>query len=236
MVKLVSCGQLGNQMFQYAFARTIAEELGYSLVTENNEVEKIFNLPPLSGKLFLEPEEFIDEKRNELDLLDKLVANKTDRLIHLKGYFEKYLYYKPNKEKIKKWYYLDPIDKNNNIIGIHLRMHYFSHLIKPLEYYYDILKKEQFDKIAIATDDVNHNYVKTILKDFSNAFVLSLDRIDTMRYFKTLEKIIIGHGTYGWWLGFLSNASRIYMPNHIDSQLLTDVDLRVTDEERYIFV
>lgn len=231
MVYLESAGQLGNQMIQYAFARSIAEELQYSLVTVNNDVEKVFNLPPVTGKTFLEPIELKDNDQEE-DLINKIISNKSNRQIHLKGFFEKYSLHSKNKEKIKKWFCLTPVEiDNNNVIGIHLRLNCFCRT-KPLEYYYNILKKEKFEKIAIATDDKNHDWVKTIMKDFNNAFVLDLDRIDTLRYFKTLEKIIIGHGTYGWWLGFLSNANRVYMPKDDDNV----VDLRVLDEERYVFV
>lgn len=231
-------------MFEYAFGRIIAEELGYKF-SHNltaSEITNYFHLPNnIGGKEFNSPVQEIEAiYKWDKSLLTDILNNKEDRKIVLHGFFQKYSYYINYKEKIKKWFYFD-FNKYSfeDAIGVHIRKTDFGapvhrHFDLPDEYFLDVLKTENYESIHITSDDPNHCLIKKIQNEFNNVLVFSGNAVETMERFVCYKKILISQGTFSWWMAFLSNAEKIYMPQKLVEP--GEIDLRVIDESRYVFV
>lgn len=98
MIKVNYHGRLGNMLFEYALGRILAEELGYAL-----------EACPIDG--FLATYDKVDGDRitsmctfngQEIDF-DLIQRNKGKMGFLLNGWFQKYEYYKPYKNKIRSW-------------------------------------------------------------------------------------------------------------------------------------
>lgn len=236
-----SGGRLGNQMFEYALGRIIAEHFGYKL-THNlycSELETNFNLPKiLEGREISSPVQHIDGMINyESNLLETILDNNSERKIILHGFFQNYNYFKNYKDKIKKWFYIDKNYENKDDIAIHIRKNDFKHIPKfdsSDDYFLNLLRKESFNKIIIATDEPEYILIKKIMEEFNDRVIIFKgNTFETLQHFTCYNKLILSFGTYSWWMGFLSNAERIYLPNRICPG---SIDLRVFDEERYVLV
>jgi len=98
----------------------------------------------------------------------------------------------------------------------------------------NLLRKESFNKIIIATDEPEYILIKKIMEEFKDRVIIFKgNTFETLQHFTCYNKLILSFGTYSWWMGFLSNAERIYLPNRICPG---SIDLRVFDEERYVLV
>lgn len=240
MVEVVETGgRLGNQMFEYTFGRIIAEELGFKF-THNlkaYELDNNFKVPRIIlGKEIHQPIQSINGVHTWApDLLDNIIKDKSDRKILLHGFFQKYVYYKNYKHKLKEWFKFD-INKFNSpdTIGVHIRKGDFKGSISDMsdEYYIGLLKNETFENILLTSDEPNHPTLHRIRNEFKNVILFNDTPYKTLETFVCLDKLITSYGTFSWWMGFLGKASRVYMP----SKVMHEIDLRVTDEPRYIFV
>lgn len=232
-------GRLGNQLFEYAFGRIIAEELGYRF--EHNlgadELKNNFKLPKvIEGKSFETPIQKIDCLHKwSPTLLEEIINDKKDRKIILNGYFQKYIYYKNYKHKLKDWFKFD-CNKHNydDAIGVHIRKTDFKNSIydMPDDYFLKILRAEAFNKIFITSDEPENETINKIKKEFKNVELFSGSPYETMEHFVCFKKLILSLGTFSWWIGFLSNADKVYMPDKVTHE----IDLRVKDDLRYIFL
>jgi hypothetical protein len=91
MVRVLFHGRFGNNLFQYAFGRLLAERLGYALSGEIRDPAATWPLPfpkthdSVNGHCFLDPIEKVVSQRVDIDLI---VARRFGRLIELEGYFQ----------------------------------------------------------------------------------------------------------------------------------------------------
>jgi hypothetical protein len=231
-------GRLGNQMFSYCFARIIAQEFNYALINNLPLLQEL-NLTSIDGNICRDPQEIIYGYDYKDDLLENILKNKKDRMFILEGYFQKYIYYKNYKQEIRTWFKeLNPNKEQieENTIGIHIRKDDIPREVQkcdlPDEYFIDILKTEKPEKIIITSDEPTHSTIKKIQNEFKNVEIYNGSTIDTLKKFVCFKKLILSFGTYSWWMGFLSNASKIYMKDKIDN----DIDLVIRDDKNYIIV
>ena len=91
---------LGNRMFQYAFGRVLAEEMGYFLKCDGlpefpNTFEKV------SGAKYDAPEERLV---SGYFYTDHLRANAAKRKILIDGHFQNFRYFKPHRDRLRQWF------------------------------------------------------------------------------------------------------------------------------------
>ncbi len=102
-------GRLGNQLFEYAIGRILAEELGYNLHCGSIPGFSA-TMDNVSGKEINSQVTFTGQM---LDI-PFIVRNKDKFGYILSGWFQRYEYYQPFKEKIKSWFNRDR--KNGSVI------------------------------------------------------------------------------------------------------------------------
>jgi len=242
----VSKQGLGNQLFQYCWAREIAERKGYMLnsspilgfpETYNNLVGLINFDNPISTP-----------GNTQLFDMDNIYNHNGQITIY--GYSQRYEFYIKNKENIKKWLYIENenlYDKpNENDIVLNIRLGDYVGLgwNLDMEYYVKMLKKETYDNAIIVCDEPNNPKLSVlkemgcVVKDNSNHGKMKF--IADFVFVKNAKKCVIANSTFSWWATFLGDAEAIYFPcikfPWISNPGKDDVDLRVYDEKRYQFI
>jgi hypothetical protein len=155
----------------------------------------------------------------------------------LHGFFQNYNYFKNYKDKLKKWFHIEKNYENKDDIAVHIRKNDFKHIPKfdsSDEYFLNLLRGEKFNKIVIATDEPEYILIKKIEEEFKGRVLMFKENtFNTLQHFTCYNKLILSFGTFSWWMGFLSNAEKIYLPNKICPG---SIDLRVFDEERFVLI
>ena len=137
-VKVLFLGRLGNNLFQYALGRIIAEELGFAMSCEPSPFSHPLLTPPkrfgpstflissqdafpnapfeLPGADHQTPEEahicrFKAGGWDGQDIdLQAILADRSPRRIVLSGFFQRLEYYEPHRDRIARWFAMPPID------------------------------------------------------------------------------------------------------------------------------
>jgi hypothetical protein len=176
--------------------------------------------------------------------IEKFIEANPNSPIEILGYFTKYEYIKPHKEKIKLYYqsYIRPKRNNNDIVIMLRDSTQDARFVLPDEYYIDLLENENFDRLYVSFDHCHkHNTLFEKLKKYNPIYLES--GIQTLfSEITSFNKIIACQGTFSFWACFLSNAETIYWPmtddgpNSNNEKFIGGVNLVVDDEDRYKFI
>jgi len=261
MVEVKYLSRLGNNLFQYCFGRIITEGLGYKLKADPipgfpNTNVKVDGCDYSSGYpiqvIAQDYPEWYDGDysqvfswRNKNLSLDSVLKDNSKRKIIIEGYFQRYEYYKKYKDIIKKdWLALDPSTKkenqnSNDIIVCVRRTDYIrTGNALPFSYYREALNMEKHDRVFILSDDANDPFIN-LFKKYNAVVYKESNPLEQFRFIMSFNKIIISTSTFYWWASFLSNAQEIYYPLPLQgfwSKKTPEIDLRVNDEKRYIYI
>ena len=242
----VSKQGLGNQLFQYCWAREIAERKGYLL-----ESSPILGFPITYTKLdgiINNDNPILTTGDTQVFDMDSIYNHNGQIIIY--GYSQRYDFYIKNKENIKKWLYIEDEDiyekPNENDLILNIRLGDYVGLGWDLDmkYYIDIIKKETYDNVIIVCDEPE-NPKLSILKEMGcsikdNSNIGNMKFLADFVFVKNAKKCVIANSTFSWWATFLGNAETIYFPcikfPWISNPGKNDIDLRVYDEKRYKFI
>lgn len=242
---------LGNHLFQVALAKILAEKCGHFLsddVILNGPISKRW-FPQLKGN-----DGFISRSPITYVMSGNKIKIPGDMNLKIakNGYFQRYEYYKPYKEDIKKW--LDNIGIggerliHNDDLVLHYRLGDYiknGYIMNP-SWVKETLKGINFRQLWIVTDDPLNlpkelDYFEPVKLTNQNHY---LDFIFIERF----NNIFISQSTFSWWAAWLSNASKIYFPilkNGVWPKIdgdpscdkeTRDINLIVDDEPRYVYV
>jgi hypothetical protein len=248
---------LGNKLFIYAVARIISDILNCNLILPENPLvrRELFHTGYQNEKFIMQgiyDRKNIEGDKVTLDDRDLLhyksisnfIENHPNRPIEILGYYTKYEYIKPYKEKIKSYYqsYIKPKRNDDDIIIMLRDSTMDGRFVLPDEYYLNILEKEKFDRLYVSFDHCHkHNTLFEKLKKYNPIYLES--GIQTLfSEITSFNKIIACQGTFSFWACFLSNAKKIYWPmtddgpNSNNEKFIEGVNLVVDDEERYEFI
>lgn len=245
-------GGLGNTLFQYSMGRILAEEMKYELFadsiqgfegTKDNITGAVTRNDPL-------------QLTNQHIDLDTII--KTDRQITLGpfGFFQRYEYYKPYKNRIRQWLHTDHRDvgQTENDMVIHLRLGDCilgdlaeDPYVMPPAYFQKALDSTTFDKLYICSDPetLEHPLFHHYMEIFSphQPILIGGNTIEDFNAIKSFNKIIMSQSTFSWFAALLSNASEIFVPvpsggKHGNEWSIESpgVALFVDDEDRYQYI
>lgn len=217
--KLGQYGQLGNQMFQYAFLRSMAHRLGVKFYCPEWTGDEIFLLnddqerdysPCNSKKQFIEPkgEPWFSEAALE-------ISDETDVL----GYFQSEKYFL-GKDEIRKWYtfreditavkdcYKDIDFERSVSISVRLGDYEYLRDLFPsytLKYYTNALKHiPDPEHILIFSDKpkLARKYFEKI--DNQNLIYIEKTSIEELYLISICRNNIITNSTFSWWGAWLN--------------------------------
>jgi len=257
MIEVQYVGQLGNNLFQYALGRLLAEKLGMELRCApapghetGHSLDKVWrsfadcpqHIPGLS---YCGPDvEEVLLLWHRIDVA-ALLARREPRHIVLRGWFQRFEYFAPHRERIRRWFARVPASPDSTYtigdgdIVILLRRaddYLLQGITLDLEYYDNILSRTAFDRLFVLGDRID----RAVLHRFARYRPVypRLSDIDEFQLAQKFARIVIANSTFAWWAAYLSNAREIYYPRPEHGFWAPDAtghDLEVP-EPRYVFV
>ena len=178
----------------------------------------------------------------------KKIYNHLGKIV-VSGYSQRYEHYSHNKENIKKWLTIEDEklyevpDPDDIVVNIRLGDYVNLGWDLPFEYYEEMLKKEEYKNAYIICDQPQNPKLNKLIsmgcaiKDNNNYG--NKKYIADFVFVKNSKKLIIANSTFSWWAAFLSDA-KVYYPcikfPWLPNPSKNEVNLEVTDEDRYNFV
>ena len=246
-------GRLGNQMFQYASLRGIADKHGYDWCVPPSEFKDqwndhqlfdAFKLPyvehvKMLGATYLEEKSFTFDQ----DLFENCPDN-----INLYGYFQTEKYFKHIRTKIKEdfsfvdtiWNPCREMFQFDEIISLHIRrsdyvekQHY--HPLCTLEYYESALSKFSNDiPVLIFSDDPNWCMDQELFQPDRFMVSESDNNLIDMCLMTMCSHHIIANSSFSWWGAWLADSKKVIAPKvwFGPSANIDDSDLVIKSWER----
>lgn len=227
MIQVIYNGGLGNMLFQYCFGRILAQTLGYRLDAKPiRGFEGTRDI--IDGKDFSGPVEVVLRgQRPDLKLVDQ--ARNANAKIVLTGYFQRYEYYEPYANEVRKWLHvsdpiLDKVGKNDVVISMRRGRDYIPRFGLPLSYYEGALASTFYEDVHICTNEPDDPFVKYFVRKygakvrpggFRGGKITDSyfeEALDNFCFIKKFNKIIISNSSFAWWASYLSNAEEIFFP------------------------
>ena len=226
MISTTFKGRLCNNMYQYAYIRSVAERNGYdfSIYVENHESSTYNYFNDIFPHLEIKKIRYNNINRlEEVNYDFKEILYNLPNNYHVDGYFQNNEYFKI--EDVKKWFkiYLNNNETNefDNIIKKYEPDEYcyiyyrgtdfikIKHYETKPQFFIDAKEKCSKKKYLVITDDIE-NAKKNIDADdyISINYKVSLKLLT-----KSQELIICGWSSFGWWGAWLSESNIIIAPD-----------------------
>jgi len=264
MVHLRMNGFIADNLFQYAAARIVAEDLGYALEVSHSRMHPQRNVPQLlalmsrfrdapialAGKSFAQPVDTsacmghgpFDGYRLDMPAL---LRRRDDRRIEMAGYFQQYDLLRPYKDAIRRWFDVAPDNFGHAInaddVVIHIRLGDLVVLgwAMSLEFYTRLLDTLDFRTLYICGFGLGEE-VRRAFARFHPVYVHG-EPVEDFLFMKGFNRMILSNSGFAWWAAFLSQAGEIHAPVMAQNARIFDpkaalADLRVHDEPRFHYV
>jgi hypothetical protein len=225
-------GRLGNQMFQYATLRGIAETKGYEFCIpestfknewEDHQLFEAFTLPNLKTKKFLSANYYQEKQYNySQEYVDECSDN-----VNLFGYFQTEKYFSHIADSIREDFTFKPEVLNlckeafdfDEIISLHVRRTDYveksdDHPLCPMEYYEKALTKFDSDlPVLIFSDDTEWCKEQELFKP--DRFMVSESEwnLVDMCLMTMCSHHIIANSSFSWWGAWLSGSDNVIAPS-----------------------
>ena len=235
MINVHKLGTLGNNMWQYAVARVIAEKHNLKL--------NCYSIPG-----FPNTERVVDGNEHDSPVV-RIEGHSFDinslanSRVEMAGYVQRYEYIREHKEKVKEWFQLDvesPMEVLPTDFVVSIRRGwngYPTDLCPPKEYFQEVFSHVEHDRIILCTDSFDDPFFDFINDLDVEVVKAQFSPLEQFALIKSANKILLTSSTYCWWAAFLSNAEEIYYPWKADLiPTESGVNWFVDDEDRYIVI
>jgi hypothetical protein len=211
-------GRFGNQLFQYAAARMVAERNNLYLNADwpHNDILRV--MPWNNDGNKINPVNRIDDEEytNQRNCAYR-DFRKTGILMN--GYWQDANYYLPIRDKIKGWFEPCIYPQNHDDWCIHYRVGDYwcsrvDSVISP-RWHIEILKKERAigRKIYIVTEISDDPCVQE-LANAVKADIRHGSVKEDFNFVRSFDYIIGSNGSFVWWAAFLGDFKKCYMFMH----------------------
>jgi hypothetical protein len=213
MIEVRYQDRLGNNLFQYCMGRILAEELGFGLKCD-----------PLPG--FPNTSEIVAGNTHDgpLEIVTghaipfrSILKDPTPRHIVLAGWFQRAEFYKPYRDRIRRWLEAprphDVASVSHDLVVHVRRTDYIANgWALPFSYYQqaiDLIYQPGM-VVSIATDDP-HDPFFDHFKRWRPVFLKGgvMDHFEAMR---DARNLVMSQSSYSWWAAFLSKSQRTICP------------------------
>lgn len=218
-------GGLGNQMFQYALGRIIADIKNYNhRTTSINTLSRYFpNVCDIMDRDTVDGNTMTvgyGSGHNYIQHVDMQPLLEHSGEIYLKGFFQKYCLYLDYRSKLQEIFKFDNNKKEieDEDIVVHIRLGDYvqlNHYLAP-SVYLNIIDKLEYNNCIIITDDPNNEFLKKFYS-LRNCYIRSNPILDDFALIYNAKRVVISQSTFSWWPAFLGNQDRVYVPLHISS-------------------
>lgn len=220
-------GRFGNNLFQVALGRIIAEKTGYqfSLAQENRNLRKEFGLPFDYLDTKFENQEsmpncpsFIPGKviegepvritEHNYDSVDQMIDFANGRPIIIHDFFQRWKYYLPYRDKIREWFAMDEHQSFGEDCGVfHIRHgDYVKNGMNLTETYYEqVFAKHPLKWFGVGSDLLPETQEKYRVNTLGSS-------LEDFKFIKRHKTIACSNSSFAWWAAFLSDAEKVFIP------------------------
>ncbi len=213
MLEQIYQGRSGNVLLQLIGMSILSEKLNLKV----NNYHSIDLFRPLGFKVFQEGKNSFESSKFKKDdsLIDLLsLEHSINHGIIYDGTYQVKDFVLQYKDKITSHFNLSP-HKNNNLF-VHVRLGDVAFLNPGLEYYRKCIKQCDFEKGFISTDSPQNPMIKILSQEFSLEIVSSENIAELIDFARRSNFLVLSRGTLSWWMGFLSQAEKIFVPGSIN--------------------
>jgi len=207
---------LGNNLFQYAYARTLAERHGFKLIIPS-KIEGLV-LDQVEGHTFTNDKTFVyDDEHFD-------VFYPKPRHYHVYGFFQKTKLYDLNKLRSYIKFEQSMTRRPDADVIVHVRLGDYLHVDptvdQPLGWfvgrkYFDIalgyFPKSRYNRFAISDEPSHPIFIELCRKHELTPLPRGCQVMDLL-LLSSFENLIISNSTYGWWGGLLSGSNNVVYP------------------------
>lgn len=215
--KVILKGRLGNQMFQYAFARALSEyhnaELHIKEPPRNYMLGKIFGIQSTMHESIEWNKSFVEHGGYDPNNLKKYFTSIIDDNYSISGYWQNEGYFKKYEALFRKIYYVEPIKLDDNDLIMHVRRGDYvtneKYFCCDLNWHKRAISQFNFTKLYILSDDpewCEKNFYRY------DPIILRTNELNSLRYMAGAKNIIIPNSTFSWWGAWLSNTENVICP------------------------
>ncbi len=239
MIRVKIMGGLGNQLFQYAFAKSIQSEYGFEVELDKSWYQSMgeatpreFLLDKLNCIINYTPTNDVYRCKdvvNENDMREILIKDDT----YYVGYWQNPRYFTNIKKQLIEDFRIKDVEiinkaknfeesiKNNESVSLHVRrgdyIKYTNHPICELTYYRDAINilKEKYSNLSfyIFSDDLDWCKESFSFLGKNSYFVNTGDDLSDWYLMIETKHHIIANSTYSWWAAWLGNSNgEVIMP------------------------
>jgi hypothetical protein len=209
MILVHYLGRLGNNLFQYALGRILAEELGWAL-----EAGRIEGFPRtgqrVEGAVYREPVQQLTGYRADVAAI---VADRTPRQIVLRGYFQRYEIFRPYRQRLQDWFQLNPAtrpDPDAVVVNVR-RTDYIQYgWALPFSFYQQAIERSGARRVVIVTDDRRDPFFRRFRKYRPTFF--EGNPIEQMGFMAAAKRLVLSQSTFSWWPTFLGEIDQVFCP------------------------
>jgi hypothetical protein len=246
---------IGNHFFIYSYLRQLSEKLELKFITPSvffsersgDHEQKQYKFKDTVGTdLSNHRTASIDDS---FSMLHKNVEQAANFLkdpkcnIVSNGYYQKYTYWKKDKDIVKEYFrdFIGTKKYNCEAVAIHLRKSLQDVRFElPNRYYLDCLDHLNCSELFIFADDFKRHrdfieILKTNKKHTVN--IVSLDVLNTLKEITSFDNIICSQGSFSFWAAFLSTATNIFQPlpnvGPNNPEQNSTIDYNILDDNRY---
>jgi hypothetical protein len=213
MIEVRYKARLGNNLFQYCLGRILAEELGFAL--RAGAIEGFPNTgQKVDGARHNAPEQTLKGQRIDLD---GLIDDRSTRRIILDGWFQRYEYYRPYRDRIRTWLEFDSTVRVPCVevdVVVHVRRTDYVQLGWSLPYSYFEQALERTlppgGKVCVITDDRRDPFFRNF-KRWGASF-LSGTALQQMAAMTRAPRVVMSQSTFSWWPTFLGDPKLVVCP------------------------
>lgn len=209
VIRLNYQGSLGNKLWQYAVARTIAEREGRKLVAKPIEgFPRTFE--KVSGK-----SNFFQSYSHKLSghLLPESLPAST---VSLEGYFQRVEYLKDSEAK--SWCRTDHVasklpDENDLVVPIRRGWNgYPIELCPSIDFYTNLIGSLNLTRTWILTDSPDDPWLEPLLAQGLPIHLVRGNPLEQFSFIQSANRVIMAPSTFAWWASYAGDASTIYWP------------------------
>jgi hypothetical protein len=204
--------RLGNNLFQYCFGRILAEGLGFEL-----RAAPIDGFPNTSqhvaGARHQSPEVVLT---GQLVDVDAILRDRHPRKIVLDGWFQRYEYYRPHRDRIRRWLTFAPAVRATTAATtvLHIRRTDYVQLgwALPFSFYEAALQHAPAGgDLWILTDDPGDPFFHRFQR-WQPKFAKGTP-LEDLRLMAGARCIVMSQSTFSWWPTFLGDPQIVVCPD-----------------------
>lgn len=212
MVKVQYRDRLGNQMFQYALGRILAERLGFSLkaqpLAQFSGTHRLHD-----GASYDSPVQFLTGHKIDFE---GVAQDNSHRCILLDGWFQRAEYYTASRPLLREWFTFSGSSQVScaDELVVNVRRTDFIGLgwALPFTWYQEAIEAAlpRGGRVAIVTDDPSDPFFRHFRRWRPRFFRGT--PAEQMSYMASAPRLVMSASTFSWWPAFLGHAETVVCP------------------------